>query len=135
MLNTGNFSGRITQIAEESLESPYPDMGWEALQAVGELDAAILRYRAVGMAAAETRKAGWTPATSHAHLAGLEVAIAHGYPHWSAMQLSLSSQPSLWALIETFRHELSLAKCFREHLFGKTENNPPALSWSYQRLT
>lgn len=84
------------------------------------------------MAAAEARKADWTPATRHTHLAELEIAIAHGYPHWSAMRQSLSDHVSLWALIDAFQHELSLAKCFREHLFGKKGNDPAALAWSEQ---
>lgn len=121
-------SGTIN-VPAESFASPYPKRAWEALQKAGELDAAVLRYRAIAMAASEARNAGSVPATRHRYLAGLEIAIEHGYPQWTTMRASLSSQAPLWALIEAFRDELSLAKCFREQLFGKTENNVPALSW------
>lgn len=124
-----------THVPPESLESPYPEQAWEALQAAGELDATVLRYRAIGMAANEARNANCVPAVRHEYLAGLEIAIAHGYPQWPTMRASLSSQTTLWSLIQNFRDELSLAKCFREQLFGSAENNMPALSWQHQVLT
>jgi hypothetical protein len=115
-------------VTAEMLGSPYPERAWKALLDAGELDAAVLRHRAIGMAANEARMAGRAPTTRHQYLAGLEIAIAHGYPQWSTMQASLSSQASLWSLIEAFRDELSLAKCFRERMFGKTGTKIPALS-------
>jgi hypothetical protein len=90
---------------------------WEALRSRGETDTAIFRWRALQRAVAEAHTRRWTTTSLHLYLAERELAHAHGFPHWGALQHALEPHPSFLSWVRTCRDELALARRVKQALF------------------
>jgi hypothetical protein len=91
---------------------------WAELALSGELDAEILRWRAVREGARKARELGLVAAARHRYLAEMEIADAHGFPSWRDLREAARRLRLPWARLTEYRGELALAKRFREALFS-----------------
>lgn len=107
---------------EKTLQSFAEALGAE-LALNGDLDAEILRWRAVQEAAALGRRHGLTPRDRDLYQAEMEIANSHGFPSWRALRKVIESTGDVWASLVEHRDRLALAKRTRDWLF----NPPPVL--------
>jgi hypothetical protein len=91
---------------------------WAELALAGELDAEILRWRAVREGAGKARELGLVASAHHRYLAEMEIADAHGFPSWRDLREAARRLPLPWARLIEYREELALAKRLREALFS-----------------
>jgi hypothetical protein len=99
-------------------EQAFAEALWAELALAGELDAEILRWRAVRAAAAAARQQGLAARDRDRYLAEAEIAGAHGLPSWRDLREAVGSTACPWALFSSYRDQLALAKRFREELFN-----------------
>ncbi len=92
---------------------------WDGLDAAGELDAAVFRWRALRAAPERARRAGVTPRSVHRDIAGEEIARALGFDSWSELSEHVDPASGGWARTLAHRDELAWAVCLREVLFSR----------------
>lgn len=101
-------------------ESELAEGLWTELALSGDLDAEILRWRAVREAAAMARRLGLSARGRDRYLAEMEIANAHGFSSWRELRKAVRGTSCPWPRFVECRNELALAKRMRERLF-----NPP----------
>lgn len=103
-------------------EEEFAEALWAELTLAGDLDAEILRWRAVGAAAAAAREQGLAVRDRDRYLAESEIAHAHGLPAWRDLRQAVRSTACPWPLFVAYRDELALAKRLREALFNPEDS-------------
>jgi hypothetical protein len=117
---------RVSDTVRASLaerEAELAEALWAELLARGELDAEVYRWRALRQAEREARARGWTAGPLHRYVAEQEIAYAHGFSDWSALETALSHQGLLGSWVLAYRETLALARRVKEALFQQ------GLSW------
>lgn len=97
---------------------------WAELSIRGELDAEVMRWRAVREAAAAARRLGLRPRDRDRYVAEMQIANWHGFPSWRELRSAVRRTSVPWLLLIECRDELALAKRFRETLFNPAPFRP-----------
>ena len=99
-------------------ESVFAEGLWAELTLSGELDAEILRWRAVREGVETARRLGLTARDRDRYLAEMEIANAHGFPSWRELRKAVRRTRCPWPCLIECRNELALAKRLRDRLFN-----------------
>jgi hypothetical protein len=102
----------------EDRETEILDALWGELAVSGELEPAVLQWRAVRDAARESRSRKWTPNDVHYFVAESELAYSHGFPCWQELERNLTAHERMWTWVKDCRQALAHAKRFKDSLFS-----------------
>jgi hypothetical protein len=99
-------------------EADFGEALWAELVFSGELDAELLRWRALREAAEASDRLGLEPRPRDRYLAERSMLTAHGFGAWADLRQAAERTAYPWAAFIEYRGQLARALRMRERLFN-----------------